>query len=179
MLFWSQAQRHRGLRSIDTIYSVREVPAAKSTALKIGEPLAFGFDIGAHMHRQCNAGLIILHNGRVRFERYADGYGPEGRWTSFSVAKSITSTLVGAAVKDGFIGSLDVPIVAYLPGLIGLAYSDVTVRHLLTMTSGVAWNEDYEDPAADVARFWAQTPEPDLDNTIAYTSSQSTMRRMG
>ena len=169
MLFWSQAQRNRGLRMIDRIYSVREVPASQSPSnLDTGPPIDFGFDIDAHMHRQCNAGLIILHNGRVRFERYADGYGPEGRWTSFSVAKSITSTLVGAAVKDGAISSIDAPVADYLPGLVGSAYDDVTIRHLLTMTSGVAWDEAYDNPAADVARLWAQTPDPDADNVTAY-----------
>ena len=169
MLFWSQAQRNRGFRSIDRIYAVRAVFAGETpTTLEPGAPLAFGFDIDAHMHRQCNAGLIILHKGRVRFERYAHGYGPEGRWTSFSVAKSITSTLVGAAIKDGAIGGMDDRIVDYLPGLAGSAYDDVTIRHLLTMTSGVAWREAYDDPAADVARFWGQTPEPDVDNATAY-----------
>lgn len=169
MLFWSQAQRSRGLRSIDRIYSVREVRARTSPrSLDVGETIAFGFDIQAHMRRQCNAGLIILHDGRIRFEGYADGYGPDGRWTSFSVAKSVTSTLVGAAVQDGAIGSIDDRIADYLPGLAASAYDDVTIRHLLTMTSGVAWSEAYDDPAADVARFWAQTPQPDVDNASAY-----------
>lgn len=169
MLFWSHAQRNQGLRAIDRIYSVRAVHAGdRASPLEPGDPLDFGFDIDAHMRRQCNAGLIILHNGRVRFERYADSYGPEGRWTSFSVAKSITSTLVGAALNDGAISSIDAPVAEYLPGLAGSAYDDVTIRHLLTMTSGVAWNEAYDDPTADVARLWAQTPEPEIDNFSAY-----------
>jgi CubicO group peptidase (beta-lactamase class C family) len=169
MLFWSQAQRTRGLRNIDRIYSVRSVAAGDVPRdLADGAPLDFGFDIDAHMQRQCNAGLIILHDGRVRFERYRDGYGPDDRWTSFSVAKSITSTLVGAAIRDGAIGGIDDRVAVYLPGLAGSAYDDVTLRHLLTMTSGVKWNEAYDDPAADVAQFWAQTPEPDVDNVTAF-----------
>lgn len=169
MLFWSQEQRQRGLRSIDRIYSVREVPAGpRPLPLHAGEPLVFDFDIDEHMRRQCNAGLIILHERRVRFEGYAQGYTAEGRWTSFSVAKSITSTLVGAAIKDGAIGGLHDRIADYLPGLAGSAYDDVTIRQLLTMTSGVRWDESYHNPAADVARFWAQTPEPGVDNMTAY-----------
>lgn len=169
MLFWSVAQRDRGLRAIDRIYSVREVKAAASPhGLEEGVPLAFEFDIAAHMERQRNAGLIILHRGRIRFEGYAMDYGPKGRWTSFSVAKSITSTLVGAAIKDGAIASIEDRIAIYLPGLAESAYADVTIRHLLTMTSGVAWNEEYEDPNADVARFWSQTPDPDVDTFTAY-----------
>ena len=169
MLFWSQEQRRRGLCSIDRIYSVRGVPAGSHPwPLDAGEPLQFDFDIKEHMRRQCNAGLIILHEGRVRFEGYAQGYNADGRWTSFSVAKSITSTLVGAAIKDGSIVSIEDRIADYLPGLAGSAYDDVTIRQLLTMTSGVGWDETYTNPAADVARFWAQTPEPGVDNMTAY-----------
>lgn len=169
MLFWSQEQRRRGLCSIDRIYSVRGVPAGSHPwPLDAGEPLQFDFDIKEHMRRQCNAGLIILHEGRVRFEGYAQGYNADGRWTSFSVAKSITSTLVGAAIKDGSIVSIEDCIADYLPGLAGSAYDDVTIRQLLTMTSGVGWDETYTNPAADVARFWAQTPEPGVDNMTAY-----------
>ena len=172
MLFWSQEQRNRGLRSIDRIYSVRAVPAGpRPWPLEAGEPLRFDFDIDEHMRRQYNAGLIILHEGRVRFEGYAQGYNADGRWTSFSIAKSIISTLVGAAIKDGSIGSIEDRIVDYLPGLAGSAYDDVTLRQLLTMTSGVRWDETYDNPAADVARFWAQTPQPDMDNMTAYMRS--------
>ena len=169
MLFWSHEQRNRGLRSIDRIYSVREVPAGSHPwPLGAGEPLQFDFDIEEHMRRQCNAGLIILHEGCLRFEGYAQGYSADGRWTSFSVAKSITSTLVGAAIKDGSIRSIDGSIADYLPALTGSAYDDVTIRQLLTMTSGVRWDESYDNPAADVARFWAQTPQPGIDNMTAY-----------
>ncbi len=169
MLFWSHDQRDCGLRAIDSIYSVRPVKAGGAPSLLAdGEPLAFGIDIDAHMARQCNAGLIILHDGRVRFERYARGQDRAGRWTSFSVAKSITSTLVGAAIRDGAIGSADDRVTDYLPGLSGSAYDDVTLHQLLTMTTGVAWNEAYDDPAADVARFWYQAPDPDVDLTVAY-----------
>jgi CubicO group peptidase (beta-lactamase class C family) len=172
MLFWTQEQRNRGLRSIDRIYSVRAVLAGpRPWPLEAGEPLGFDFDIDEHMSRQCNAGLIILHEGRVRFERYAKGYNVEGRWTSFSIAKSIVSTLIGAAIKDGLIGSVEDRIVNYLPGLLGSAYHDVTLRQLLTMTSGVQWDETYDNPAADVARFWAQTPQPGMDNMTAYMRS--------
>ena len=169
MLFWTENQRERGMRTIESIYSVRTVPAgATPSALPPGEPLNFDFDIDAHMARQRNAGLIILHDGKIRFERYARGYSAEGRWTSFSVVKSMTSTLVGAAIRDGAIKSLDDGIADYLPGLRGSAYDDVSIRHLLTMTSGVAWNEAYDDPAADVARFWSHTPEPDIDPWVGY-----------
>ena len=59
--------------------------------------------------------------------------------------------LLGAAIQDGFIGSLQDPITKYIPELDNSAYEGVTVEHLATMTSGVTWNEDYTDPNSDVA----------------------------
>ena len=98
------------------------------------------------------SGLLVLKNGRIAFERYALGNGPRTRWMSMSIAKSITSTLVGAALKDGKIGSIDDLVTKYVPRLVGSAYDGVTVRQLLTMTSGVRWNETYTDPASDRRR---------------------------
>ena len=114
------------------------------------------------------AGILVLHNGAVRLERYALTGGPSTRWHSFSIAKSVTSTLVGAAMKDGFIKSLDDPITNYIAGLKGSAYDVVTVRQLLTMTSGVKWNEDYTDLKSDVARMYAEPPDPGVDMTVSY-----------
>ena len=94
----------------------------------------------------------MLHKGQLRLERYGLGFDADGRWTSFSVAKSFTSTLVGAAVRDGHI-RLEEKVSHYLPQMKGSAYDDVSVRQLLTMTSGVRWNEDYSDPQSDVAQF--------------------------
>jgi CubicO group peptidase (beta-lactamase class C family) len=72
---------------------------------------------------------------------------------SMSIVKSITATLIGAAIKDGAIRSIDDQIVTYLPRFTGSAYDGVTVRHLLQMTSGVAWNETYTDPDSDRRRM--------------------------
>ena len=102
------------------------------------------------------------------FRSYGLGQTPQMRWTSFSVAKSFTSTLVGAAIKDGKIHSLEDKVSQYIPGLKGSAYDDVSVRQLLTMSSGVKWNEDYEDPNADVARFNKAEPEAGMDATVSY-----------
>ncbi len=72
-------------------------------------------------------------------------------WYSFSIAKSVVSLLIGAALQDGYIQSLDAPVINYLPILAGSAYEGVTIRHALHMASGVAWNEDYADQESDVA----------------------------
>ena len=114
------------------------------------------------------AGVLVLHDGAVRLERYALTGGRQVRWHSFSIAKSITSTLVGAAMRDGSIKSLDDPVTRYITDLRGSAYDEVTVRQLLTMTSGVRWNEDYTDLKSDVARMYAEPPAPGLDMTVSY-----------
>jgi CubicO group peptidase (beta-lactamase class C family) len=67
--------------------------------------------------------------------------------------KSITSTLIGAAIKDGHIGTIDDPITRYLPDLSGTAYEGVSVRHLLQMASGVKWDETYTNPGSDRRRM--------------------------
>jgi CubicO group peptidase (beta-lactamase class C family) len=109
----------------------------------------------------------VLVDGKVVHEEYALGLKPQDRWTSFSVAKSFTSTLLGAAVKDGFITSLDDPVTKYIPGLNGSAYEGVTVRQLATMTSGVKWDENYTDPNSDVAQMNRFVVEYGADAIVA------------
>lgn len=99
------------------------------------------------------SGVLILQNGKIVLERYAAGHGPASTWTSFSVAKSVVSMLVGAALGDGSIRSLDDSVTHYVRALRGSAYDGVTIRQLLQMSSGVTWNENYDDPASDVSRF--------------------------
>jgi CubicO group peptidase (beta-lactamase class C family) len=120
------------------------------------------------MADQRNAGLIVIQDDRIRLERYGLGFSSRGRWTSFSVAKSFTSTLVGAAIQDGHISSINDPVTRYIPELAGSGYDGVTVAQLLSMQSGVRWNEDYTDPNSDVARFNLQMPEGTLDPVTAY-----------
>lgn len=98
-------------------------------------------------------GLLVLKNGKIAYEHYDYGLTPDTRWMSMSVAKSFVSTLVGAAIKDGYITSVDDPVVKYLPQLAGSAYQDVSVKDVLMMASGVKWNETYTDPASDRRKF--------------------------
>ena len=114
------------------------------------------------------AGFLLLQDGKIRLERYALGHSESGLWSSLSVAKSVTSTLVGAAIKDGYIKSLDDYIPEYIPDLKGSAYDSVTIRHLLTMTTGVRWNENYTDPNADIARFDTDPIEQGMNATVSY-----------
>ncbi len=97
-------------------------------------------------------GMAVLEGDTIRLEHYAADHTPESRWISFSVTKSFTSTLIGAAMKDGYITSLDDTVADYLPRMRGTDYGGVKLRHILQMASGIAWNEDYEDPESDVSK---------------------------
>jgi len=97
--------------------------------------------------------LLVLDHGHIALERYRLGNTARSRWMSMSIAKSITSTLIGAALKQGYISSLADPVTRYVPALAGSAYDGVTIRDVLMMSSGVRWNETYTDPASDRRRL--------------------------
>ena len=172
VLFWSVEQRDAGFRTMDRIpiLAKANVIAKGDTVypLPAGEPLKIGMDVDAYMKAQRTAGLVILQDGKVRMEKYGLDFTAQGKWTSFSVAKSFTSTMVGTAIKDGYIKSIDDKVSAYILDLKGSAYDDVTIKQLLTMTSGVKWNEDYTDPKSDVALFNLHKAEKGMDVTVSY-----------
>ncbi len=167
VLFWAPERREADFRRMDEIVAHRRVSAgAAASPLPAGTPL--NLDVAAHMEAERTAGLLVLQDGQVRLEAYGLGLRPRDRWTSFSMTKSVVSTLVGAALTDGHIRSLDDPLTAYVPEMAGGGYEGVTVRQLLTMTSGVTWNEDYADPESDVARMLVVEPDPGVDPVVSY-----------
>ena len=113
------------------------------------------FGVDDFMQRYPATGLLVLHRGEIVCERYGLGHAPQTRWISFSMAKSITSTLVGAAVHDGLIDSLDDPVVQTVPRLRGSAYEGVRIRDVLQMSTGVGWVETYLDPESDRRKLMA------------------------
>ena len=172
LLFWSQPQRDAAFRALDrlpVLAKARTVATGPTPSpLPPGPPLPPQVDVDAFMASQRSAAVIVLHRGQIRLERYGLDFDAQGRWTSFSVAKSITSTLVGAALKDGHIRSMDDKVSDYIPQMKGSAYDDVTIRQLLTMTSGVRWNEDYADPNSDVAKFNNHKPDDGVEAIVSY-----------
>lgn len=172
VLFWSIPQRDAAFRAMDRIpvlANANIIDAGDDVyPLPKGEPLALGVDVDAYMKAQRTAGLVIIQHGKIRLEKYGLDFSGDGKWTSFSVAKSLTSTLVGAAIKDGYIKSIDDKVSAYIPDLKGSVYDDVSIKQLLTMTSGVKWNEDYGDPKSDVALFNKHKAEDGVDVTVSY-----------
>ena len=99
------------------------------------------------------AALLVLKAGLVRHERYALTGGADVCWISWSVAKSFVSALIGIAVEEGHIESIEDTIGGYAAGLRDSAYGDVRIKDVLQMSSGARWNEDYTDPESDISRF--------------------------
>jgi CubicO group peptidase (beta-lactamase class C family) len=97
--------------------------------------------------------LVVLEAGRIVHESYHRGTGPEDRRISWSMAKSFLSALFGIIEAGGAIASLDDPVTKYAPALAGSAYDGVSIAHVLQMTSGLEFDEDYLDYASDINRM--------------------------
>ena len=129
---------------------VRELPAAPRSLEGLSIPSnGTVFDYYDYVSRNRVAGLIVLRRGRMAVEHYELGNGADSRWVSMSVAKSVSTTLVGAAIRDGYLSGVDAALTDYLPELRGTAYEGTSVRALLQMTSGVRWDDTHTDPASD------------------------------
>ena len=117
------------------------------------------------------AGLLVIRNGQIVVERYAQGHSAEDVWTSFSVAKSVLSLLYGVALEEGAIRGLDDDVVSYLPGLKGSAYEGVSIRQILQMSSGVEWNEEEADRASDLLQTARIAQEGGIEGVLAYMAT--------
>ena len=160
ILFWTPEQQVAGYRNINKIHPTRIIVAAK-TPSQLPEALvdlgqvhiqteSSSMNLDEYFVQQNVAGLLVLKDGKIAYERYGLGNTRESRWISFSVTKSVVSMLVGAAIRDGYIEGVDEMVSDYLPRLRGSPYDESTIRNILQMASGVDWNEDYADPASDV-----------------------------
>lgn len=159
-LFWTPEQQVAGYRNINKIFPTRKIIAGKHP-LELPEALININDVNVtadgktitideYFKQQSIAGLMVLKNGKIAYERYGLGNTKDSQWVSFSVAKSVTSMLIGAAIKDGYIKSVDEKVTDYLPRLKNSAYDQATIRNIMQMSSGVSWNEDYADPKSDI-----------------------------
>jgi len=96
------------------------------------------------LERTYTNALLVMKNGRIVTEIYRNNSTPQSRFIGWSMTKSITSVLIGCAMEDGYIDSLDTAISHYLPELIGGGYEDVSIRHVMQMRSGVDYEERYD-----------------------------------
>lgn len=97
---------------------------------------------------------LIIRNDSILYEKYFDDYNKESIVASFSMAKSVTSLLIGAAIEDGKIGATDDLVIKYLPEMAKQGMEQVTIEHLLQMTSGLDFNESYYNPFGEAASFY-------------------------
>jgi len=133
--------------------------APQEPALTYEAPRSAGggrFTLDQFLERNPTTGLLIARDDMILVERYQYGRNDRHRLTSFSMAKTIAAMLVGIAVADGAIKSIEDPAERYVPGLAGTEYGRTSLRHLLTMSSGVAFREDY-DGTDDSARLGRAT----------------------
>lgn len=89
---------------------------------------------------------LVIKNDSILYERYYDGYGVDSKSNSFSGVKSIVSALMGIAIQEGAIKSLDQKVIDFIPDLKGPYAKEVTVGDLSSMASGQEWSEDYYNP---------------------------------
>lgn len=161
ILFWSPERQLYGYKNIDKLYPTRQVAASSAPYPLVDAPqdltsLTYELDgqtysIAQYIEKYRTTGLIVVRDDQVLLENYSLGNTASTRWMSFSIAKSVTSLLIGAAIHDGYILSVDEPVVKYLPRLADTAYHATTIKDLLNMASGVAWDEDYTDADSDVS----------------------------
>ena len=162
ILFLSEADRRIAFAHYDKLAPTRPLPASTTPyplntqidkSLKKLTFKAEGktFSIADLLKQKPLMGLIVIKGDTILLEHYAADYDADSVWVSFSVTKSFNATLIGAAIKDGYISSLDDSVAEYLPRLKNSDYAASSIRDILQMASGIAWNEDYSDPKSDVA----------------------------
>jgi len=161
-MFSGEEQVER-FRSVETYFPTRIIePSDTPSPLTKGPFLRFpaSFEFRGEMKKTEKllnetdvTGLMILRNDTVYFENYYQGNTAESHTIAWSVTKSFVSALMGIAIEEGFVKSIDQKASDYLPELNGSAYEEVTIKNLLQMSSGVSWNEDYSDFNSDINRF--------------------------
>ena len=126
----------------------------------------------AFMDNNRNTGLLVMKGDTILAERYQYDRKPEHRFTSMSMAKTVVSMLIGISLKDGVIKSIDDKAEIYVPGLKGHPYGETSLRHLLTMSSGVKFTERYDgtdDMTVLSAKTFFQKGPGGVDTVLSFT----------
>jgi CubicO group peptidase (beta-lactamase class C family) len=148
------------LSDFDKLYPARVIAAPKTTVVlgrAVAEPevrYAYAGEtrtLDQYLDSHPITGFLIAKGDAILIERYQYGRTDKQRLASFSMAKTITALLIGIAVEEGAIRSIDEPAEAYVPGLKGSEYGRTPIKALLQMSSGVAFREVYTDAQSDIA----------------------------
>ncbi|WP_447122000.1 serine hydrolase domain-containing protein [Glaciimonas sp. GG7] len=131
-------------------------PTAITSAVRWNDGVVISFD-EFQQETHTNA-LLILHQGKLVYENYSNGAARDTVFPSYSLAKSVVSALVGVALNEGAIKSLDDPVSHYIPALASVSsYSSITVDQLLNMRSGIDVSERYDSPFSKIAYLYVTT----------------------
>lgn len=149
-------------RSMDNIFDARGV-AASSMPLQFERhsrvlPEFYDFEderrpLAQFLADTWTTGLVVLVDGKLAHQEYFLGNDSSSRTISWSVAKSVVSALVGIALGEGLIADVNEAVTTYVPSLAGSGYADATLEDVLTMSSGVRFDEDYGDFNSDINRM--------------------------
>ncbi len=160
---FSGAEQYDNFHRMDEMFPVAVMPASDTPYdFPAGDPATLPayfeyegqqVETEAFLTETDTSALLILKDGKIVFERYMLTGERDQQWLSMSVAKSFISALIGIAIEEGHIKSIEEPISDYVPNLAGSAYDGVRIKDVLQMSSGAAWNEDYSDPDSDINRF--------------------------
>ena len=111
------------------------------------------YSLDDYFQRSFVLGFLVLHDNQILLEKYFHDADRDSRFLSNSMQKSMVSVLIGQAIEDGRIQSVNDPVVRYLPYLASGGYKDVTIKNLLQMSSGVKFDEAYLNPESEIGRF--------------------------
>ena len=152
-------------RSMESIFPSKPI-SKSSNPYKLKEnirELNVSYKFGSKNHqmdemldRTFTTGLLVLKNDTIVYEQYFRGNSATARNTSWSMAKSFISALIGIAIAEGKINSVNDPITKYVPELINSGYNNVPIKHILQMSSGVRFNEGYSNPKSDVNQLMSK-----------------------
>jgi CubicO group peptidase (beta-lactamase class C family) len=162
---WAQVQRLMAVNSVfhedrivsnflhmDALFFNAPLPLEASTE-PLPERPAVVPDLSQWLQERSVTAIVVLKDGAVVHEQYLQGTAADDRRISWSVAKSFLSALFGIVLAEGAVASIDEPVTRYAPALVGTAYDGVSIRDVLTMSSGVRFNEDYFDFHSDINRM--------------------------
>ena len=149
----------KNFRSMESIFPSKPI-AKSSTPYKLRKnirELNVSYKFGDKNHqmsemldRTSTTGILVVKNDVIVYEHYFRGNTADARNTSWSMAKSFISALVGIAIAEGKISSVNDPITKYVPELIDSGYNNVPIKHVLQMSSGVRFDEGYSNPKSDI-----------------------------
>lgn len=171
-LLWSPNIQAEAFLNWDRIWATRTIARGTPQPLAVAaQPLDITFESQGKTHTIDDlmrwdfvSGLLVVKDGEIKLERYAKGLTADRCWQSSSMVKSLAAILIGAAIQDGAIRSVEQKITDYLPDFAGTSYDGVTIKDLLHMASGVEWVENTDDLNTDVAEHYikviaARTPD--------------------